>query len=191
MVPAEFHDFLVASTQASAALTGLLFVAITLAPERVFGGQAEAGRQARAMSAFTALANIFFISFTLLIPGVVGGVVVMSIAGLAILQTIGLLPLLRSWHAEGVLWRSLVLLAGSLAVYGGEVSVGYALDMHPGSRSALSGVLELLVGAYAIGLGRAWELLGAPRTGLLSRLIGRLDRERKPPPRPAARGPRS
>jgi hypothetical protein len=182
MVLAEYHDFLVASTQASAALIGLLFVAITLAPDRVFGSQAEAGRQARALSAFTAMANILFISFASLIPGIPIGPVVVGIAAVAVLQTLGLLPLLMSWRAEGVLWRSLLLLLGSFAIYGGEIAVGIQLWQGPPDTGSLTGLLELLLGAYAIGLGRAWELLGAPRTGLLSRLLARLDREPKPPP---------
>ena len=183
MVPAAYQNFVVASTQASAALIGLLFVAITLAPDRVFGEQAEAGREARALSAFTALANIFFISFSMLIPDVNVGLVVTVVGGVSTLQTLGLLLLLRHWRVQGVLWRSLFLFLGSLAIYGGEISVGVQLWNRPGEPGALSGILELLLGAYAIGLGRAWELLGAPRIGFISRLIERLDRTPKPPPR--------
>jgi len=182
MIPANFDNFIVASTQASAALIGLLFVAITLAPERIFGEQAEAGRQARALSAFTALANIFFISFSMLIPDVQVGLVVTVVAGVSTLQTLGLLLLLRHWLSQGVLWRSLVLFLGSLAIYGGEIAVGIQLWNKPADPGALTGILELLLGAFAIGLGRAWELLGAPRVGILSRLVERLDRTPKPPP---------
>lgn len=182
MIPAEYRDFLIASTQASAALIGLLFVAITLSPDRVFGSHADALHQARALSAFTALANIFFTSFATLIPGVQIGIVAAGIGAVALLQTVGLLPLLRGWRVEGALWRSLILLVGSAAIYGGEIAVGYALYRHPSALDALTGLLELLLGAYAIGLGRAWELLGAPRTGFISRLVARLDREPKPPP---------
>ena len=182
MVPATFQNFVVASTQASAALIGLLFVAITLAPERVFGEQAEAGRQARALSAFTALANIFFISFSMLIPDVNVGLVVTAVGVVSSLQTLGLLFLLGHWRLQGVLWRSLFLFFGSLAIYGGEISVGIQLWAKPADLGALTGVLELLLGAYAVGLGRAWELLGAPRMGFISRLLERLDRAPKPPP---------
>lgn len=182
MIPAAYQNFVVASTQASAALIGLLFVAITLAPERVFGEQAEAGRQARALSAFTALANIFFISFSMLIPDVNVGLVVTAVAAVSTLQTLGLLLVVRHWHAEGVLWRSLFLFLGSLAIYAGEISVGIQIWTKPASPGALTGILELLLGAYAIGLGRAWELLGAPRMGFISRLVERLDRAPKPPP---------
>lgn len=181
MVPAAFQNFVVASTQASAALIGLLFVAITLAPERVFGEQAEAGRQARALSAFAALANIFFISFSMLIPDVNVGLVVTAVGGVSSLQTLGLLFLVGHWRVQGVLWRSLFLFVGSLAIYGGEISVGIQLWIKPTDVGALTGVLELLLGAYAVGLGRAWELLGAPRMGFISRLLERLDRAPKPP----------
>ncbi len=63
MLPAECANFLVASTQASAALIGLLLVSVSIAPERVFGSKAEATRRALALSSFTALANVFFVSF--------------------------------------------------------------------------------------------------------------------------------
>lgn len=182
MVTAAYQNFVMASTQASAALIGLLFVAITLAPERVFGEQAEAGRQARALSAFTALANIFFISFSMLIPDVNVGLVVTVIGLVSAMQTLSLLILLRHWHTQRVLWRSLFLFLGSLGIYGGEIAVGIQLWGDPRSTPALTGVLELLLGAFGVGLGRAWELLGAPRMGFISRLLERLDRSRKPPP---------
>lgn len=182
MIPAAYQNFVIASTQASAALIGLLFVAITLAPERVFGEQAEAARQARALSAFTALANIFFISFLMLIPDIRVGLVVTAVAGVSTLQTLGLLFLLGHWRSQGVLWRSVFLFLGSLAIYGGEISVGVQLWNRPADPGSLTGILELLLGAYAIGLGRAWELLGAPRMGFVSRLMERLDRAPKPPP---------
>ncbi len=89
MIPAPYENFLVASTQASAALIGLLFVSVSIAPERVFGGQAEAEKQAR--SAFTALANVFFISFTSLIPHLSIGIVVVVIGAVALNQTLSLL----------------------------------------------------------------------------------------------------
>ncbi len=42
-MPADYQNFLVASTQASAALIGLLFVAVSVSRERIFGGEAEPG----------------------------------------------------------------------------------------------------------------------------------------------------
>ncbi|TMF37881.1 MAG: hypothetical protein E6I30_03370 [Chloroflexi bacterium] len=70
MVPAEFESFFVTSATVSSALIGLLFVSISINPQRIFGPNAESARQAQALSAFSALANIFFISLAALIPGI-------------------------------------------------------------------------------------------------------------------------
>jgi hypothetical protein len=60
MVPQVFHDYFVASTGAGAALLGLLFVAVSIAPERTVMSTAPVERQAAATSAYTALLNAFF-----------------------------------------------------------------------------------------------------------------------------------
>ncbi|HEV2139976.1 MAG TPA: hypothetical protein VGT01_02195, partial [Candidatus Dormibacteraeota bacterium] len=91
MVTAEYQPFFTASVAASAALIGLLFVSVSIAPERVFGEQSDVVRQARALSAFTALVNIFFISMTSLIPSVQLGIVVTVVAAVSLLQTLALL----------------------------------------------------------------------------------------------------
>jgi hypothetical protein len=171
MVPADFQPFFIASVAASSALIGLLFVSVSVAPERVFGTQAEPVRQAQALSAFTALANVFFISFACLIPGVVVGAVISVIAIPAALQTLALLGLIRHWRAEGIIYRGLLLFLGSAIIYAFELVLGIQLWRGPVSSGALSGLLELLLGAYAIGLGRAWELLGAPRSGYVSTVV--------------------
>lgn len=187
MVTAEFQTFLVASVAASSALIGLLFVSVSVAPERVFGPQSEAVRQARAVSAFTALANAFFFSLTSLIPGINAGLVAMITGFVALVQTLALLRLFHEWRSEGALLRSLILFVGSAAIYGGELSVGLALWIKPTASGALTGLFELILGAYAIGLGRAWELLGAPRMGFLAGIVGRLDRSVRPRGAPPAK----
>lgn len=175
MVPAGFQTFLVASVAASSALIGLLFVSVSVAPERVFGPQSEAVRQARAVSAFTALANIFFLSLTSLIPGVNVGLVATITGLVAGLQTLSLLRLLSVWRSEGALLRSLLLFAGSAAIYAGEIVLGIQLWIKPSATAALTGLFEVILGAYAIGLGRAWELLGAPRMSVVTAIADRIE----------------
>lgn len=187
MVSAEFQTFLVASVAASSALIGLLFVSVSVSPERIFGTKAEAARQARAVSAFTALANVFFFSLTSLIPGINAGLVAMITGFVAAVQTLALLRLVGEWRTEGVLLRSLILFVGSAAIYLGELYVGLGLWVKPSATGALTGLFELTLGAYAIGLGRAWELLGAPRMGFLSVMVGRLDRSAGPKGAPPAK----
>jgi hypothetical protein len=174
VTPVAYQPFFTASVAASAALIGLLFVSVSVAPERVFGKEAESGRQAQALSAFTALANVFFISFGGLMPDVPLGVLVTIVAMPAILQTLALLGLVSHWRAERTLYRGVVLFLASAFVYGFELVIGIKLWQTPTSTGWLSGLLDLLLGAYAIGLGRAWQLLGAPRTGIITGVIGTL-----------------
>lgn len=165
MVPAPYQNFLVGSTQASAALIGLLFVSVSIAPERVFGGKAEAERKALALSSFTALANAFFVSFGSLIPNIPLGLLVLVPGVLAASQTLSLLVLLPPWRREGSLLRGLGLFGFSAVIYAAEIDLALALLRHPSDAAALTGLLELLLGVFAIGLARAWELLGAPAGG--------------------------
>ena len=85
MVPEAFHDYFVASTGAGAALVGLLFVAVSIAPERTVMSGAPVERQAVATSAYTALLNAFFLSLVALLPQTNLGwaALVLSLIGLA------------------------------------------------------------------------------------------------------------
>jgi hypothetical protein len=184
MVPSEFQSFFTASVAASAALIGLLFVSVSIDPDRIFGTDADPRRQAQAISAFSALANVFFISMTSLIPGVLIGLVVTTVAGASSLQLLGLLVRARSWRRVGVITaiRGAILVVVSAIIYGTELYLGLVLWMRP-STAALVGLLEVLLGAYAIGLGRAWQLLGAPRVGLVTYLLDFLERRQAPRPK--------
>ena len=83
MVPPQFVNFFIASASAGAALVGLLFVAVSIAPEHIVQANAAVERQAMAASSFTALLNAFFISFGALLPENVGYItLVMSLSGL-------------------------------------------------------------------------------------------------------------
>ena len=185
MVTPAFQPFFLASVGASAALIGLLFVSVSIAPDRVFGEQSEPVRRAQALSAFTALTNVFFISLMSLIPEVTFGLVVTIIAVPAMLQTLALLGLARQWQATGIIARGLFLLLASAALYGYEVALGIQIWRGPTSKDALISLLLVIMGAYAVGLGRAWELLGAPRSGFITAavesLVSRFDRGSKSP----------
>ena len=163
MVPPEFENFLIASTGASAALLGLLFVSVSIAPERVFGETAKAGHRALALSSFTALANAFFISLSGLIPNVPFGLFVIIVGAVAFSQSLSLLPTAREWRSEGRLLRGIILFTASIAVYGSEVFLGIDLYSSKPSPDLIAVLMQLLLAVFAMGLARAWELLGAPR----------------------------
>jgi hypothetical protein len=170
VVPASFTNVLLASAGASAALIGLLFVAVSIAPARVFGHRAEVRHHAAALSAFIALSNAFFISLGGLIPTVPIGAFVLMAGCIAAGQTLSLLRLWSQWQRERRLFRGVALFLGSASLYGYEIWTARLLVRPAVDMPALSTLCELLLGTYAVGLARAWELLGAPHSGIVSEL---------------------
>src|SRR2546430_1019318 len=143
VMPAEFQPFFVASVAASSALIGLLFVSVSIAPERIFGEGADPRKQALAVSAFSALANVFFISMASLIPGVLLGLVVTIVAAASSAQLLG--PLVRApvWRGHGVeILRGALLFLASALIYGTELYLGVVLWIKPASSGALTGLLH-------------------------------------------------
>lgn len=167
MVPDTLHDFFIASTGASAALIGLLFVAVSVAPERVFGGAASGKRTYRATSAFFVLSNGLFISLGSLLPQLNLGSVLLLVGAVGLSNTfLLLLSLHPQWSRE--LGRSLVLATGSLALYLGEIWNGVELLRRPNNVGVVDFVTYLVLAGYAIGLVRSWELVAGRDANLLA-----------------------
>lgn len=170
MVPDSFTNYFIASVGASAALIGLLFVAITVAPERVFGSESTVGRRAMAGGAFLALLNAFFVSLAALVPGANIGYMALALSAIALINTASLgWRVLSTWRISRDTEGLLVTL-GSVVIYGEELRYALPLLQHGHDTSALYGVVYLLVAIYALGVGRAWTLLGGGKDGLLSLL---------------------
>ncbi len=196
MDTAAFANFFLAMAGAGGALIGLLFVAVSIRPERTFGAGARRERQAVATAAFTALVNAFFISSAALIPipdaGANPGVITLLMGSLGIVNTlaIGVRLMgyqLRRHRGDAQLWlrlaRAGALVVISLVVYTLEVVNARALAANPRNLDPLYTICGLLLGVYGIGLTRAWELLGAPRFGLsgwLNPLAGEQDEQAEP-----------
>lgn len=172
MVPSDFSNFFLASTGAGGALVGLLFVAIAVAPERIFGRDALPERQVVAASAFSALVNAFIVSLTALIPR-------MNVGGVAIVM--GVLALFTTAQQVRKLWdrrigavqlaRRMSLPVSSLVIYGLEIDFGISLIQHGTAVEPIFSLSILLLVIFGVGLTRAWQLLGAPRTGVFSWLF--------------------
>jgi len=167
MVPPEFLNFFSASTGAGAALVGLLFVAVSIAPEQMVTRRAPVERQAVAGSAFTALINAFFISLVALIPHLNIGTPIVPFICLCLVTTLiqawQLLRLRKGWQS---FLRRAFLVALSLVLYGLELLNALHLSFDPSQVGDLYGLIFLLVGVFALGLIRAWQLLGVHRYGL-------------------------
>ena len=167
MVPSEFLNFFIASTGAGAALVGLLFVAVSIAPEQMVTRRAPVERQTVAGSAFTALINAFFISLVALIPHFNLGTLIVPFSSLSLLtsliQACSLLRPLKGWQS---FLRRAIPVCLSLGLYGLELRTAVALITNPTQVGFVYGLLFVLLGIFVLGLTSAWELLGAHRYGL-------------------------
>jgi hypothetical protein len=170
MSPGSFTNFFLASAGAGAALVGLLFVAVSVAPEQPFAPGSAPERRGVATAAFIALANAFFVSLGALIPTAGLGWFALAVGGSSIVSTLQLgATLFRRSHVDVFSRvRSLTLVAVSLIVFGWQFYVGDLLIHNEADIGAITILAYLMLASHGIGLGRAWELLGAPRRGLLA-----------------------
>jgi hypothetical protein len=156
MVPSEYVNFFTTAATTGGALIGLLFVAISLAPERTVLASAPIASRVVAGSTFTALLNAFFISLGALLPNTNIGWFAISFSIIGIINSLSQgRTLLIPWPSWQNVLRRTWLTGISLFLY--------IVDEAPVSYVALS-VLVI----YIIALIRAWELLGAQRTGLMA-----------------------
>ncbi|MGI8690314.1 MAG: hypothetical protein ACR2M3_17180 [Thermomicrobiales bacterium] len=181
MIPIEFRDFFVGSVGASAALIGLLFVAVSVRTEQVFGPAGSGEQESVAESAFAALVTAFIISLVALIPHTsIGGVVVtMGLFSLWGTLAYGRRLVRQRASAERFL-RRLILSIGSVGLYIVLVWSGVLLLRRPEDDGIVYFLSYLLIALYGVGLARAWEVLGARRKGLLSGLLARMDDAERP-----------
>lgn len=177
MVPARLTNYFLGNLGASAALIGLLFVAVSIAPEHTFGAKAITERRAIAVSAFLAFLNAFYISLVALIPTANIGYVVLVMALVSLVQTANLVRhIWEGWRRNGVNdFRQLTLLATSFVLYALELPVAVALLNTPTHTDYVYDVAYLLIAAYGVGVGHSWRLLGASDEGLFTLLGLRRD----------------
>jgi hypothetical protein len=170
MIADAMDNYFLASTGASAALVGLIFVAISLWPREKVRAAPPRWR-AVAGGSFFALFNAFIISLNALNTGLNLGwpVLVMCLLGMVNSLSLGL-PLFKptpDWKEHlSVILANLLMVFASLAVYLAEGYFGVRLLLKRDDALAVEGIAIVLVLLYALGLIRAWELLGIEQIGL-------------------------
>jgi hypothetical protein len=196
MVPATFTSYFVAMSGADAALLGLLFVAVSINPEHIFSRGSAPERLAVAANAFFALTVAFFVSATALLPGVNVGGTGVFMAGIGVFTSVRLGVQITRYHVRSKrssqplwlrLFRSLFTVAGGLVLYGYLFTTCVQLVIHPTYVPAVVALAILVLVCCGLGLFRAWELLGAPRVGVLAGWLNPLQApDEEAPPSPAA-----
>jgi hypothetical protein len=162
------NDFFTASASVAGALIGLLFVAISVASDRLRSGTDGQVHRIRAVAALTAFTNSLSVSLFSLIPGHKLGPTAISVAAVGLLFVLAsLLSLIRL--RRQVRWatvRDALFLIGLAFTFVIQLLDGIDVTAHPGNSGDVDTIAILVVICFLLGIGRAWELIGGPSIGI-------------------------
>jgi hypothetical protein len=169
-VVGHYESFFTASAGASAAILGLLVVAVSVVNADDADPRTRELRTVLAGSAFVVLVDIFFVSIVALTGGsVVFGISSIAMAAVGLLATRRLIP--RAKRAGNFSrtsrTRNLNLAFALISVVGYSVQLGLGVALLTNSQSAAlqRALVLVIVVFYGSALGRAWEVTGITRRG--------------------------
>jgi len=168
MVPESVHDFFVACASVAGALIGLLFVAISVAAERLAREEAQAQiHRIRAAAALAAFIDALAVSLFSLIPGhKIGPAAVAAASSGIVFIAAALLSLIRRHQLRRGTLLDIVFLFGLLVTFVVQLINGADVLAQPGNAGAVDTIASMVVICFLIGIARAWELIGGPSIGI-------------------------
>jgi hypothetical protein len=173
VVPAEIHDFFLASSGVAGALIGLLFVAISVSADRLATAEVSGQlHRIRANAALTAFINALSVSLFALVPGKKIGLAATIVAILGLLfVAASLLSLIRVRQVRWPTARDAAFLAGLGVTFVLQLLGGIDVVHHPGDLRTVNNLAILVIVCFFIGIARAWELIGGPNIGIAHEVV--------------------
>jgi len=154
--PAAWHDFFLTAGTAAAALTGLLFVALSIHLDRILG---DAEHRFRARGNFFGLTVVMVTSLIVLVPTLdarwLGAWLILTNAGAATLTTWHFRGVLPSFFGGSIVFQLRVALAYVLLIMGAIGGMSVIL----GAGGGLAWPAAESIGLLLIALLGAWSLL--------------------------------
>jgi len=169
-VVSHYEDFFIASAGASAAILGLLVVAVSVVNADDDNPTTRELRTVLTGSAFVALVDIFFVSLVALTGGsVVLGLSSLAMAAVGLVATRRLIPRARRAgnFSRGFRARRLNITFAAISVGGYSVQFALAVALLANTQSAAlqRALVLIIVALYGSALGRAWVVTGITRRG--------------------------
>ena len=166
----HYENFFIASAGASAAILGLLVVAVSVVNADDDNATTRELRTVLAGSAFVVLVDIFFVSIVALTGGsVVFGLSSIAMADVGLLATRRLIPRAKRAgnFSRSARSRRLNIAFAVISVVGYSVQLGLAVALLTNTHSApmQRALVLVIVAFYGSALGRAWEVTGITRRG--------------------------
>lgn len=176
MVSGEYREFFVGLAGAAGALTGLLFVALSLSPRSTATLANPVVRQVRASAALIAFTNTLAVSLFGLVPDTNVGypAAVMGVVGL-LFTAAGVRSLLTSLSELRARLHQLGLVILLVLIFGVELVCGVLVIAGHDPATAMHLIGYALVTSVLAGVARAWEMVGDRDTGLYASIAKLLE----------------
>jgi hypothetical protein len=177
VVVGSSRDFFAATAGCAAALVGLLFVAMSVAPASRRRGVIQ---QVRAAAALLSFLNALAVSLFALVPDNTIGWPALAFGISGVLFTVaGLRSIIGDPVGRRRLRRQAGLVGLLLAAFGAQLVAAILVLRNPGSHTAVNTVANALVASLLIGVARSWELVGDRDTGIFTSIAALAGRERQ------------
>lgn len=176
MVTGDYRDFFVALAGAAGALTGLLFVALSLTPRTSPKLETPLVREVRASAALLAFTNALAVSLFGLVPDTDIGypALVMGIIGL-LFTAASFRQLMQSLHTTRARVRQLSLMNILVLIFGVELVCGIQIVTKQTVIVPMHLIGYAVVASIFVGVARAWEIVSDRDTGVVASIATLID----------------